>query len=73
MVASERFMLAICACRRSQISAVRHRPSAALPSARCVSSAVGVATFGSSSSTPIPDTGWCTVSSPQLASNPAAG
>jgi hypothetical protein len=33
------------------ISAVRHQPSAALPSARCVSSAVGVATFDLSSST----------------------
>ena len=37
VVASDRFMVAICACRRSQISAVRHQPSAALPSARCVS------------------------------------
>ena len=35
-------------------SAVRHRPSAALSSTRCVSSAVGVATFGLSSSTYTP-------------------
>ena len=31
VVESDRFMVAICACRRSQISAVRHQPSAPVP------------------------------------------
>jgi hypothetical protein len=73
VVASDRFMVAICAC-----GAARH--------IRCATPAIGGAaerpmrqlSGRRSDVRPIvqhslPDTGWCTVSSPRLAANPCAG
>ena len=52
VVESDRFMVAICTCRRSKaLSLVRHQPS--VPTAqRIVRQAVGVTTSGPASSTP---------------------
>ena len=54
VVASDRLIVAICACRRSQIYPLRDTSHRRRCRARCVSSAVGVATSDQSSSTPYP-------------------
>jgi hypothetical protein len=57
VVASDGFVVAICACRRSQIYPLRDTSYRRRCRAPGVGSAVGVATFDISSSISIPDTG----------------